>query len=145
MWDDLKIPFHETSRAKRYKDAKKNLEDEAITIDGNKEYGITDIISHSLGSAVSAQLNQEHGNIFRTRSYGAPHWSKQSTEDFGANLRIRGKDDIVSAFDNAPITVNKGSANPLFIHSFEGVADVKHKSGNEPLTKDYLEQMSRLN
>ena len=64
MWDDLKIPFHETSRAKRYKDAKKNLEDEAITIDGNKEYGITDIISHSLGSAVSAQLNQEHGNIF---------------------------------------------------------------------------------
>ena len=57
---------------------------------------------------MSAQLNQDYDNQFRTRSYGAPHWSSQKTEDFGTNLRIRGKNDVVSAFDNAPITVDKG-------------------------------------
>ena len=143
FWDDLKLPFHKTQLTKRYKDADKFIQDGAIEAEGKKDYGITDIISHSLGSAVSAELNNNYDNQFRTRSYGAPHWSNQNTEDLGTNLRIRGSGDIVSAFDNAPITVNKGSFNPLYNHSFEDIANVKNKAGNVPITEEeFMEQFN---
>ena len=52
-WDDLKLPFHKTRLTQRYKDANKHIQENE---------GITDIISHSLGSSVSAQLNQDYDN-----------------------------------------------------------------------------------
>ena len=142
VWDDLKLPLHKTRLTQRYKDASKHIEDEAVVIDGEKDYGTTDIIGHSLGSAVTAQINQDKDNRFRTRSYGAPHWSNQETKDFGSNLRVSGKGDIVTAFDNAPVTSDTGGGlDPLFRHSFEGMAEVKNKAGNEPLTaEEFMEQ-----
>ncbi len=44
VWDDLKLPFHQTYRTERYK----NVQDE---LDRNP--GIKNIIGHSLGSAVA--------------------------------------------------------------------------------------------
>ena len=53
------------------------IKDDTIEIDGKKQYGITDIISHSLGSAVGQQIINDYGNIFRSRSYGSPFVSGQ--------------------------------------------------------------------
>ena len=52
VYDDLKLPLYQTRNTKRYKDVDKFITDGAIEIDGKKHYGITDVISHSLGSAV---------------------------------------------------------------------------------------------
>ena len=72
FYDDLKLPFYQTRNTKRYKDVDKFIKDDTIEIDGKKLTGITDIISHSLGSAVGQQINNDYGNIFRSRSYGSP-------------------------------------------------------------------------
>ena len=85
FYDDLKLPYYQTRNTKRYKDVDKFLQDGAIEIDGKKHYGITDIISHSLGSAVGQQINNDYGNIFRSRSYGSPFVSSQRPEDTGTN------------------------------------------------------------
>ena len=69
--DDLKLPFYQTRNTKRYKDVDNFIQDYAIDIDGKKNYGIKNIVSHSLGSAVGQQINSDYGNIFQTRSYGA--------------------------------------------------------------------------
>ena len=72
VYDDLKLPLYQTRHTKRYKNVDKFIQDGAIEIDGKKHYGITDVISHSLASAVSQQINDDYGNIFRSRSYGSP-------------------------------------------------------------------------
>ena len=64
FYDDLKLPFYQTRNTKRYKDVDKFIRDEAIEIDGKKHYRITDLILHSLGSAVGQQINNDYGNIF---------------------------------------------------------------------------------
>ena len=138
FWDDLKLPFSQTRNTKRYKDVDKFIKDEAIEIDGKKHYGVTDIISHSLGSAVGQQINNDYGNIFRSRSYGSPFVSGQRQEDTGTNLRIRKSGDVVSMFDNATINLNRSSLNPLDNHSYADIANVKNKAGNEPITKEEL-------
>ena len=87
------------------------------------------------------QINNDNGNIFRSRSYGSPFVSSQRPEDTGTNLRIRGSKDVVSMFDGGSITVPKGSLNPLYNHSYEDIAKVKNKAGNEPITREeFLEQ-----
>ena len=141
VYDDLKLPLYKTQQTKRYKDVDKFIKDGAIEIDGKKHYGISDVISHSLGSAVSAQINNDYGNVFRTRSYGSPFVSNQRPEDTGTNLRIRGSKDVVSMFDGGSITIPKGSLNPLYNHSYEDIANVKNKAGNEPITREeFMEQ-----
>ena len=57
------------------------------------------IISHSLGSASGQQINNDYGNVFRSRSYGSPFVSGQRPEDTGTNLRIRKAGDPVGMFD----------------------------------------------
>ena len=131
-WDDLKLPLYQTRNTKRYKDVDKFIRDEAIEIDGKNHYGITDLILHSLGSSVGQQINDDYGNIFRTRSYGSPFISGQSTEDTGTNLRIRKAGDLVSAFDNGSITLNRSSLNPLDNHSYADVANVHKKKTRKP-------------
>ena len=141
IYDDVKLPLYQTRNTKRYKDVDKFIKDGAIEIDGQKHYGISDVISHSLGSAISAQINNDYGNIFRTRSYGSPFVSNQRPEDTGTNLRIRGSKDVVSMFDGGSITIPKGSLNPLYNHSYEDIANVKNKAGNEPITREeFMEQ-----
>ena len=141
FYDDLKLPFYQTRNTKRYKDVDKFIQDGAIEIDGKKHYGITDIISHSLGSAVGQQINNDYGNIFRSRSYGSPFVSGQRPEDTGTNLRIRKAGDPVSAFDKGSLTLNRGTLNPLQNHSFQDIGNVHNKAGNEPITQEeFLEQ-----
>ena len=141
FYDDLKLPFYQTRNTKRYKDVDKLIKDDAIEIDGKKHYGITDVISHSLGSAVGQQINTDYGNIFRSRSYGSPFVSTQRPEDTGTNLRIRKAGDPVSMFDNATINLNRSSLNPLDNHSYADIANVHNKAGNLPITREeFMEQ-----
>ena len=98
-------------------------------------------MSHSLGASVGQQINEDYGNIFQTRSYGAPFVSRQRPEDTGQNLRIRGSNDVVSIFDRGAITVPKGSLNPLDNHGYADIANVRNKSGNEAITREeFMEQ-----
>ena len=64
FWDDLKLPFYQTRNTKRYKDVDKFMKDGTIEVDGKKLTGISDIISHSLGSAVGQQINNDYGIFF---------------------------------------------------------------------------------
>ena len=141
FYDDLKLPFHQTRNTKRYKDVDKFIKDDTIEIDGKKLTGITDIISHSLGSAVGQQINNDYGNIFRSRSYGSPFVSGQRPEDTGTNLRIRKSGDPVSAFDKGSLTLNRGTLNPLQNHSYQDIGNVHNKEGNLPITQEeFMEQ-----
>ena len=141
FYDDIKLPFYQTRNTKRYKDVDKFIKDGTIEVDGKKLTGITDIISHSLGSAVGQQINNDYGNIFRSRSYGSPFVSGQRPEDTGTNLRIRKAGDPVSAFDNATINLNRSSLNPLDNHSYADIANVSNKAGNLPITtEEFMQQ-----
>ena len=143
FYDDLKLPFYQTRNTKRYKDVDKLIKDIAIEIDGKKHYGITDVISHSLGSAVGQQINNDYGNIFRSRSYGSPFVSRQRPEDTGTNLRIRKAGDPVSMFDGGSLTLNRGTLDPLQNHSYQDIANVKNKEGNLPITEEeFLQQFN---
>ena len=136
VYDDLKLPLFQTRSTKRYKDVDKFIKDGTIEVGGKKLTGITDVISHSLGSAISAQINNDYGNTFRTRSYGAPFISTRRPEETGTNLRIRKAGDVVSMFDNATINLNRSSLNPLDNHSYADIANVRNKAGNEPITRE---------
>ena len=141
FWDDVKLPLYQTRNTKRYKDVNEFIKDGSIEIDGKKHYGISDVISHSLGSAVGQQINNDYGNIFRSRSYGSPFVSNQRPEETGTNLRIRKAGDVVSMFDNATINLNRSSLNPLDNHSYADIANVHNKAGNLPLTREeFMEQ-----
>ena len=153
VYDDLKLPLYQTRNTKRYKDVDKFIKDGAIEIDGKKHYGIPDVISHSLGSAVGQQINNDYGNVFRSRSYGSPFVSTQRPEDTGTNLRIRKAGDPVSMFDKGSITLNMGKLDaspearvlrdPLQNHSYENIGNVHNKQGNLPLTEeDFMEQFN---
>ena len=141
FYDDLKLPFHQTRNTKRYKDVDTLIKDNAIEIDGKKHYGVTDIISHSLGSAVGQHINSDYGNIFRSRSYGSPFVSGQRPEDTGTNLRIRKSGDPVSMFEKGSITLNRGTLDPFQSHSYQDIGNVHNKAGNLPITaEDFLQQ-----
>ena len=141
FYDDLKLPFYQTRNTKRYKDVDKFIKDDTIEIDGKKLTGITDIISHSLASAVSQQINDDYGNIFRSRSYGSPFVSSQRPEDTKTNLRFRKAGDPISMFDRGSITLNSSSLNPLDNHSYADIGNVSNKPGNLPITREeFMEQ-----
>ena len=143
VYDDLKLPLYQTQQTKRYKDVDKFIKDGTIEVDGKKLTGITDIISHSLGSAVGQQINNDYGNIFRSRSYGSPFISSQRPEDTGTNLRIRKAGDVVSMFDKGSITLDRGTLNPLQNHSYQDIGNVHNKAGNEPITQEeFLQQFN---
>ena len=140
VYDDLKLPLYKTQNTKRYKDVDKFLKDGSIEVDGKKLTGITDIISHSLGSAVGQQINNDYGNIFRSRSYGSPFVSGQRPEDTGTNLRIRKAGDVVSMFDKGSITLNRGTLDALQNHSYQDIGNVHNTAGNLPLTEEEFMQ-----
>ena len=86
VWDDLKIPFHLTSKSDRYQNAHKYLEDHR---------NITSLVGHSLGGSVALELQ---GNMakrnFKTNTYGAPMLSFTPAES-----RYRNFGDPVSMLD----------------------------------------------
>ena len=144
VYDDLKLPLYKTQQTKRYKDVDKFIKDGSIEVDGKKLTGITDIISHSLGSAVGQQINDDYGDIFRSRSYGSPFVSSQRPEDTGTNLRIRKAGDVVSMFDKGSITLNKPTLNPLQNHSYQDIGNVHNKAGNLPITEEEFMQQFNI-
>ena len=119
------------------------MNDGKLEIDGKKLTGITDVISHSLGSAVGQRMNNDYGNIFRSRSYGSPFTSNQRPGDTGTNLRIRKPGDPVSMFDGGSLTLNTGTSDPLQNHSYQDIGNVHNKPGNLPITtEEFLEQFN---
>ena len=63
-YDDLKIPFYQTHKTLRYKDAKMLLE-------SNKQ--ITSLNGHSLGGSVALQLQKDFPERnLKINTYGAP-------------------------------------------------------------------------
>ena len=136
--------MYQTQQTKRYKDVDQFIKDGTIEVDGKQITGITDIISHSLGSAVGQQINNDHGNIFRSRSYGSPFVSGQRLEDTGTNLRIRKSGDLVSMFDKGSITLNRGTLDPFQNHSYQDIGNVHNKAGNLPITtEEFAKQLAR--
>ena len=87
------------------------------------------------------QINNDYGNIFRSRSYGSPCASNQRPEDTGSNLRLRKTGDVVSMFDKGSITLNSSSLNPLDNHSYADIGNVHNKPGKIPITQEeFMEQ-----
>ncbi len=104
MWDDLKIPFHNTANTQRYQEANEMLRD-------NPQ--ITNVVGHSLGGSVALELekNNPQDKLFTT-TYGAPVYTDSSI--YSNRFRVVG--DPVSMFDNGALTKLPNSINP---HSYE--------------------------
>ena len=64
--------------------------------------------------------------------------------EFGGFIKVRffGVPIGIVVFWGRCITIPKGSLNPLFNHSYEDIANVKNKAGNEPITKEFMEQFN---
>ena len=89
-WGDLKIPFGLTNRTQRYEDATRTL---------NATPQIRRVVGHSLGGAVTLELQKAHPEL-KTVTYGAPvispsggerHWSlfdQVAMRDFGATTNL---------------------------------------------------------
>jgi pimeloyl-ACP methyl ester carboxylesterase len=108
VWDDLKIPFHLTSRSKRYNDAEGVLK---------KNQNISTLVGHSLGSAVSLELQQNHPERgFKSRTYSVP------TVSFSGGDRWKEYFDPISMFDFGAHATMPSSLNP---HSFARIASDK--------------------
>ena len=86
VWDDLKIPFHLTSKSDRYQHASKFLEE-------NKT--IKNLVGHSLGGSVALELQDNMADRkFNTNTYGAPVLSFTPADN-----RFRNRGDPVSMLD----------------------------------------------
>ena len=132
VWDDFKIPFHLTSRSKRYEDAEKMLKE-------NPQ--VDNIIGHSLGSAVALELNKNNNNKYDTTTYGSPTFQLDNKK----GKRYRHPLDPISIFDrgaiNVPLNIDdllnpfstpfSELINPFKNHSYEGYLDQgKNDEGN---------------
>jgi hypothetical protein len=86
VWDDLKIPFHLTSKSDRYQQASKYLEENP---------NIKQLVGHSLGGSVALELQENMAERdFKTNTYGAPVFSFTPADN-----RFRNVGDPVSMFD----------------------------------------------
>ncbi len=118
VWDDLKLPFHQTFKTERYK----NVQDE---LDRNPN--IKNVIGHSLGGAVAyeAQARNPKRDLNVT-TYSAPLISKPG--DKSAKNRYRNMFDPISILDkSAHTSVNIGNDfyNP---HSFSNTSNNNYTS-----------------
>ena len=117
------IPFKLTRFSQRYKDA-----DEIL----RNNNGIDTLVGHSLGSAVSLELNKNYNDKFKTRNYSSPVFDifkNNSVND--KNLRFRTRGDLIAAFDNNAINISKPSINPLSLHSYDNYADTGLETGRQ--------------
>ena len=107
-WDDLKIPFGQTSRSQRYEDAARTLK--AMP-------QIRRVVGHSLGGAVALELQQANPGL-KSVTYGAPVTSISGGE------RYRHAGDPVAALDFGATTTLPTGVNP---HSYETLAARHHE------------------
>ena len=118
IWDDVsKVPFWGDIRnSERYNQASKALKD-------NPQ--VDTIISHSLGSSVSAELNKENNNKFKPTTYGAPFLDLSFTPTKDPNnLRYRHPGDPFSLFDTGAINEESNTLyNLINPHSLSGFPD----------------------
>ncbi len=106
VWDDLKIPFHLTSKSDRYQHASKYLE---------TDQKIKKLVGHSLGGSVALELQENMGaRNFKTNTYGAPVLSLTPAEN-----RYRNFGDPVSMLDwGSKSSLNVG-LNPHTYDNFD--------------------------
>jgi hypothetical protein len=111
--DDLLIPFHQTCLSQRYRDARKVIENDT---------SIKTIVGHSLGGAVSLQLqNDLKDRNLKVTTYGAPVFSNEQSTN-----RYRNPGDPISILDGGAVDTPeaKYSINPLTAHAFTNFSNV---------------------
>ena len=112
VWDDFKIPFHQTFRAQRYIDADRVLKN-------NPQ--VKNLVGHSLGGAVVLELqNGRPERTFTRDTYGAPEASimRPDNED---NHRYRNFLDPVSFLDGGATSTHQITLDPLVGHSYDNL------------------------
>ena len=138
FYDDLKLPFYQTRNTKRYKDVDKFIQDDAVEIDGKTLTGITEIISHSLGSAVGQQINNDYGKISLEVEVTVRLLFQVKDQ------KTRGQTyEYESLFNSGSITLNRGTLNPFQSHSYQDIGNVHNKTGSLPITtEEFMQQLN---
>jgi hypothetical protein len=110
VWDDLKIPFRQTDKSMRYKNA-------SALLKVNRD--ITNVVGHSLGGSVALELQQNFPERnFKTNTYGAPVFSATPAGTATGN-RYRNYFDPISFLDRgANSSINIG-LNPHTFGNFD--------------------------
>ena len=99
LWDDLKLPFHQTYRTERYK----NVQDE---LDRNPN--IKNVVGHSLGSAVAYEAQaRNHKRDLNVVAYSAPLVS-QPGDPSGQNRRRNMFDPVAILDKGSRTSINLG-------------------------------------
>ena len=118
VWDDLKIPFDKVDQSKRYIDANKIIEDNIL-----EGHPISNLVSHSLGGAVSLKLVEKYPEHPMTATtYGAPMKTARG-ELFSSTIageRYRHPFDPVSMLDKTSRTIPIQDPSIMNPHSYEG-------------------------
>jgi hypothetical protein len=116
-WDDLKIPFGLTSKAKRYKDA------DALLAENPQ---VENLVGHSLGGASVLELQKNHGEkTFNTNVYGTPTLSFKNPNKITDN-RYRNFTDPISILDRgAATTPSKETSMSSKVQSFMTQTPIK--------------------
>jgi hypothetical protein len=107
MYDDLKIPFNQTSKSMRYENAM------AIS---KTNPDIQNISGHSLGGSVALELQKKiKDKNYNVNTYGAPVFS---LGDYSTN-RYRNQYDPVSILDQSAETVFTPTLDPHSYSNFD--------------------------
>ena len=102
IWDDLKIPFKQTDKSLRYKNA-------AAALKANRD--IANVVGHSLGGSVALELQKNFPERnFKSNTYGAPVLSITPADN-----RFRNYFDPVSFLDQGAVNSVNVGLNP---HTF---------------------------
>ena len=114
MYDWKLIPYRLVRFSERYSQADAALKD-------NPQ--ITELIGHSLGSSVAAEINKRNDNKFNVRYYGSPFVDFTFSRD-PKNQRYRHPGDYVSMFDTGAVNEDPQNAYQIINpHSYEGFPD----------------------
>ncbi len=105
VWDDLTIPFNQTDKTLRYKNAIKLL-------DVNPD--VTNFVGHNLGGATALEIQKNlKCQNYNVNTYGAPVASSTNSGN-----RYRNKYDPVSILDSGAQTSINVGLNP---HTYDNV------------------------
>ena len=114
VWDWGKIPIGDVVHSERYQQANEALKN-------NPQ--VTEVIGHSLGSTVAAELNKQYDNKFNARFYGSPFIDFSFSRD-PKNQRYRHPEDFISMFDTGAVNEDpKDKYQIAWGHSYSGFPD----------------------